>query len=168
MSLIPSFREAEILVREAHRDDGPFILALARGAFLAYGSYDRYLEDWFGNETVRTDVAEIDGRPAGFFMLTTYADPDRPADSVADLVAIAVAPELQSRGVGKRLLARALELARASEPAAREVWLVVAEGNARAQRFFGRSGFRLGAGVGVYPAGQRAIRMVKLLGEESP
>ena len=145
------------------RDDAAFVFSVARNAFLAYGSYDNYLEEWFGNDRVSTYMAELDGNRAGFFMLTTYHDSKGSRVLIADLVAIAVHPEYQSRGVGKRLLADAISLAANAEPPAREMWLVVAEGNSRAQRFFAGQGFRLGGGVGVYPAGQRALRMVKTL-----
>ena len=147
--------------------DATFVLSVAHKAFLAYGSYDNYLEEWFGNDAVSTYIAELDGSRAGFFMLTTYQDSEGSGGLVADLVAIAVEPEYQSRGVGKRLLAHALSLAANADPPAREVWLVVAESNSRAQRFFAGQGFRLRDGVGVYPAGQRALRMVKSLEVES-
>jgi len=152
---------------QARDGDADFVSSLARASFLAYGSYDRYLRDWFRDEAVSTFVAELDGRTAGFFMLTSYRDPDHPEKPIADLVAIAVDAPWQSRGVGKRLLDRAIELARESDPPARELWLVVADSNARAQRFFSRRGFRRREGVGVYPAGQRALRMVKTFEEGS-
>jgi ribosomal protein S18 acetylase RimI-like enzyme len=41
--------------------------------------------------------------------------------------------------------------------------LSVAEGNSRAQRLFARRGFRRTGGEGIYPAGQRALHMVKVL-----
>jgi len=145
------------------RDDVTFVLSVAHDAFLAYGSYDNYVEAWSGNDAVSTYIAELDGNRAGFFMVTTYHDSEGSRGLVADLVAIAVHPEYQSRGVGKRLLAHAIALAASADPPAREMWLVVAEGNSRAQRFFAGEGFRLRDGVGVYPAGQRALRMVKPL-----
>lgn len=151
----------------ARSDDANFVLSLARSSFLAYGSYDRYLRDWFHDPAVSTWIADLDGRPAGFVMLTSYRDADHPKKPIADLVAIAVDAPLQSRGVGGRLLDRAIELAQEADPPAREIWLVVADGNSRAQRFFSRRGFRLRNGVGVYPAGQRALRMVKFLEEGS-
>ncbi|GMR22125.1 MAG: hypothetical protein BMS9Abin37_0453 [Acidobacteriota bacterium] len=159
-------RDENIVLRKtgaSFKDDATFVLSIAHKAFLAYGSYDDYLEKWFGNEAVTTYIAELDGNRAGFFMLTTYRDSEVSRGLVADLVAIAVESEYQSRGVGKRLLAHALSLAANADPPAREMWLVVAEGNARAQRFFSGQGFRLRGGVGVYPAGQRALRMVKPL-----
>ena len=165
-------RDENIVLRKTgagstNETDVTFVRSVAHQAFLAYGSYDNYLEEWFGNDAVSTYIAELDGSRAGFFMLTTYRDSEGSGSLVADLVAIAVEPEYQSRGVGKRLLARALSLAANADPPACEVWLVVAEGNSRAQRFFAGQGFRLRDGVGVYPAGQRALRMVKSLEVES-
>ena len=158
-------RHEHLAVRRAGADDSAFVLSLAYQAFAVYGSYDSYMEDWLRDDAVRTHVAELDGRRAGFFMVTSYEDDEHPGRHVADLVAIAVAPELQSRGIGKRLLDDAVRVARSLEPTVSEMWLVVAEGNSRAQRFFARHGFRRGRGVGVYPAGQRALRMFRPIGE---
>ncbi len=140
---------------------------MAANTFLAYGSYDRYLEDWFDNDAVTTSIAELDGRAAGFSMITAYADPERPREHVADLVAIAVVKELRSRGIGGQLLAHALAFAENSPSKPREIWLVVAEDNARAQRLFRKAGFRLAEGIGIYPAGQRALRMIKPFSREA-
>ena len=158
-------RGTRITLREAVSTDAEFVLTLARQSFLEYGSYDDYLKDWFAHPDVTTVIAEIDGVWAGFFMLTHYIDGEASGERVADLVAIAVAPEHQSRGVGRRLLERAIAAAREKQPSVHRIRLVVAEGNARAQRFFSRQGFRSGRGIGVYPAGQRALRMEKSLRE---
>ncbi len=163
----PSPCESEIIVRPARAQDAPFIRAMAQNTFLAFGSYDRYLADWFENDAVTTSIAELDERAAGFSMITAYADPERPRENVADLVAIAVVTELQSRGIGGQLLAKALALAESSPSKPREVWLVVAEDNPRAQRLFRSAGFRLGDGLGIYPAGQRALRMIKPFPQEA-
>ena len=163
-------RDETIVLRKTgacSKDDATFVRSVAHTAFLAYGSYDTYLEEWLGNDAVSTYIAELDENRAGFFMLTTYHDAEGSRGLVADLVAIAVHPEYQSRGVGKRLLAHAISLAANADPPAREMWLVVAEGNSRAQRFFAGRGFRLRNGVGVYPGGQRALRMVKPLEVQS-
>ena len=144
-------------------DDRAFVRSIAHGAFLAYGSYDQYVAEWLADDAVTTCIAEVGGERAGLYMVTMYRDTEGSGDVVADLVAIAVAPEFQSRGVGKALLAHALSTAVHADPPARSMRLVVAEGNSRARRFFARHGFRLGEGVGVYPAGQRALRMFKRL-----
>lgn len=149
-------------IRAAERGDGDFIRSLARSVFLVYGSYDQYLAEWFSSAEVSTYVAELSGTPAGFCMMRIHpAGPTTPV--TAELLAIAVAPELQSRGVGNALLAKCFAVSRASDPPALEMRLSVAEGNARAQRMFARNGFRITPSSGVYPAGQRALFMVKTL-----
>ena len=157
--------EGNVMLRGSNAEDAEFVRALAQRAFLAYGSYDDYAQDWLGNDAVSTTIAEVDGERAGFYMVTTYHDAEGGGELVADLVAIVVAPEHQSRGIGKRLLAHAFDSVTRAEPRPVELWLVVAEGNSRARRFFTRHGFHLRDGVGVYPAGQRALRMVKLVEE---
>jgi ribosomal protein S18 acetylase RimI-like enzyme len=151
---------AAVVVRRAEAADLEFVRALCRRVFLAYGSYHEYVASWFQDESVSTLVAETGGARAGFVMFTASG-----RSRTADLVAIAVSPELQSRGIGKALLSKCLEAFRESKEID-EVRLQVAEGNARAQRMFARSGFRLRPETGVYPAGQRALFMVKTLTPE--
>lgn len=130
---------------------------------MAYGSYDRYLTECFEEEAVSTCVALLEDEPVGFYMLTDYEHPEHSAGSLADLLAIAVDPAYQSCGIGRRLLRRAIDEARAMGSSPREMWLFVAEGNSRGQRLFARNRFRFRGGVGIYPAGQRALAMVKTL-----
>jgi ribosomal protein S18 acetylase RimI-like enzyme len=123
------------------------------------------MADWFREEIVSSFVADLDSAPAGFFMLAIH--PESPAQvAVAELLSIAVVPELRSQGIGAALLDRAILLARESPLGLREIRLSVAEGNARAQRMFARRGFRIGHVIGVYPAGQRALFMTKALKKE--
>lgn len=152
-----------LTVRLGKPEDGDFIAELGRKVFSAYGSYDRYLHEWFSSPGVVTLVAEVEGVPAGAAMLAKLGADD--SRGLAELLAIAVEPALQSRGVGSFLLRQAIGLAPrlASDPPVREIHLSVAEGNARAERLFARHGFRRLAGSGVYPAGQRARLMVKQL-----
>jgi len=150
-------------IRAAERSDETFLITLTKSAFTYYGSYDAYVAEWFVDPAVLTRIAEISGEPCGFYMLTSYRDDDRPDAYVADLVAIAVAPAFQSSGVGQAMLEHAESESRALALPVDAMWLVVAEGNARAQRFFARNAFRRGGGVGVYPGGQRALRMQKPL-----
>lgn len=154
--------EPSVSIRAAEPRDLEFVRALCKRVFLVYGSYDQYVADWFSSGEVATYVAERDGIAMGFCMLRIHAArPEEPP--VAELLAIAVVPELQSRGVGGALLERCFAVALESEPAAAEIRLSVAEGNARAQRMFARNGFRIQPASGVYPAGQRALFMVKPL-----
>jgi ribosomal protein S18 acetylase RimI-like enzyme len=141
------------------------MLDLCRRVFLEFGSYDRYMAEWFREEIVSSCVAEVDSAPAGFFMLAIH--PESPTqETAAELLSIAVVPELRSRGIGAALLDRAIVLARESSLDPAEIRLSVAEGNARAQRMFARRGFRIGHVIGVYPAGQRALYMTKALKKE--
>jgi ribosomal protein S18 acetylase RimI-like enzyme len=155
----------DVTLRPARDSDLDFMLDLCRRVFLEFGSYDRYMADWFREDVVSSYLAEVDSAPAGFFMLAIH--PKSPTqEAVAELLSIAVVPELRSRGIGAALLDRSIALARESSLDLGEIRLSVAEGNARAQRMFARRGFRIGQVIGVYPAGQRALFMSKALKKE--
>lgn len=152
-------------LRPARPGDVGFLVDLSRRVFLQFGSYDRYIEEWFGEPIVSTFVSEIEGAPVGFVMLAIHPA-SRTAEAVGEIISIAVAPEHRSKGIGAALLDRAIALARESSLGLREIRLSVAEGNARAQRMFARRAFRIGHVVGVFPAGQRALFMTKALKKE--
>jgi ribosomal protein S18 acetylase RimI-like enzyme len=154
--------EPSASIRPAEIADLVFVQSLCRRVFLAYGSYDEYVAEWFATGGVSTYVAERDGVVEGFCMVRIHPAAQT-SPVVAELLAIAVVPEHQSRGFGKALLEKCFAVAAASVPPAREVRLSVAEGNARAQRMFARHGFHARPPGGVYPAGQRALFMVKTL-----
>ena len=154
-----------VVIRLARDKDLEFVRSLAEQVFLTYGSYDRYLSEWFSTEGVSTYIAEMGGDRVGFFMLVCYPHQSRPSEAVADLLAIAVAPDYQARGVGTALLEKSLREAKRlfSPIPVREMHLSVAETNQRAQRLFSRHGFRVQNDRGLYPSGQRAIHMSKSL-----
>ena len=156
-------RSAPVHIRAARSVDRGRILTLTRSAFRELGNYDRFVEEWFADRAVTTHVAETSGRVVGFTMVTTYDDPDRPRELIADLMAIAVDPGHQRRGVAKQLMAHLHAIVSTAEPSVDAIWLVVAENNQRARRLFHQHGFRLGRGVGIYPYGQKALRMMKRL-----
>ncbi|HSF18830.1 MAG TPA: GNAT family N-acetyltransferase [Vicinamibacteria bacterium] len=139
-----------LVVRPATSEDLVFVKKLARELFLGYGSYERYLESWFQDAGVATQIAEIDGVAAGFSMVAVYPEEDV---TVAELLAIGVTRSHQAGGVGGALLDAVI--AQGAE-AAVEVRLSVADGNSRAQRLFASRGFRMRQGIGLYPSGQRA------------
>jgi ribosomal protein S18 acetylase RimI-like enzyme len=138
---------------------------LAAEVFSVFGSYGRYLTDWFDEEGVTTLVGELEEAQVGLLMLAVRPSHIDPGRGVAELLAIAVKPSQQSRGLGNLLMDKAIEVApRLPSPIPIvEMHLSVAEGNARAQRLFARRGFRRTGGEGIYPAGQRAVHMVKVL-----
>ncbi len=79
------------------------------------------------------EMALVEGGPAGFFSLTL--DEDRRAK----LNKLYVLPELQGRGFGRALLARATEAA--AGLGAREIWLQVNKRNERARAMYERAGY---------------------------
>ena len=89
------------------------------------------LRRWLQRPGERAHVA--DGRIVGYLGLWLMVDE-------AHIVAIATHPEYRRRGIGERLLARALELARERE--ARAVTLEVRVSNLPAQRLYEKFGFR--------------------------
>lgn len=153
------------------------------------GDYRAILPDWVRHPGVFGFVCEDDGAdPLGYILVGFYRPADlvepelsglvdaatrdldddltAPGVHVGDLLAIAVEPAAQSRGVGSRLLAYAIDLAtvageRMTVP---ELRLTVADSNAGAQRLFARNGFVvMNERHGAYDGGQVAVRMRRRL-----
>jgi ribosomal protein S18 acetylase RimI-like enzyme len=151
-------------IRAGSAADLEFVRRVAVAVFSDFGDYGRIIPDWLANDGVLTYVAEEEAVPVGFIMLGFYRVEGE--SYAADLLAIAVAPEAQSRGVGRRLLDHALATARATRRRlpVREVRLSVADTNARARRMFAAAGFvELDGEHGRYDGGQRALHMMKRL-----
>jgi len=85
---------------------------------------------------------------------------------IADLLALAVLPTHQRRGIGSKLLDHVIEVAERVAPASHisQLRLTVAEHNTGAQRLYQRTGFTIVEGAATYDRGQRALRMVRALG----
>jgi ribosomal protein S18 acetylase RimI-like enzyme len=152
-------------IRRGGSADAPFVRTVAEQVFAELGDYGRILPTWLVHEGVLTHIAEEDGVAVGYTMLGFYsAGPPRADEYVADLLAIAVAPTAQGRGIGKRLLAHAIEQAAAARkrmPVV-ELRLSVAEPNARARQLFTQFGFAFVDGEhGRYDGGQRALHMAR-------
>jgi ribosomal protein S18 acetylase RimI-like enzyme len=127
-----------VSLRPAREDDVPFLLALREqtmdGHFRASGaepSRDAHLERLH----VRFECAQIiehEGRPAGLFKVAR--------DGLDwQLIQIQLAPELQGRGVGERLIR---ELIAEARRAGASVSLHVLQANP-ARRLYERLGFRI-------------------------
>jgi ribosomal protein S18 acetylase RimI-like enzyme len=158
---------ALVRIRRGTAADAPFVREVAEQVFAELGDYGRILPTWLVHDGVLTHVAEEEGAPVGYTMLGFYgAGPPRQHEYVADLLAIAVAPRAQGRGVGKQLLDHAIgqaALARRRMPIG-ELRLSVAEPNARARRLFQQFGFHFVEGEhGRYDGGQRALHMARLV-----
>ena len=133
-----------------------------------FGDYGTILPGWIHHPGVLTFIEEDDGAVRRGFILLGFYEPEdvREGTYVADLLAIAVVPNQQGQGVGRRLLDYAIDLAtlagqRVPVP---EIRLTVADTNGRARRLFQRCGFEiLDARHGSYDGGQVAIRMRRAL-----
>jgi ribosomal protein S18 acetylase RimI-like enzyme len=160
------------MIRRAEVTDHPWIIATGAEAYQDLGDYTRILPSWLEQPGVLAWIDhDLQGGGRGFAMLGFYMeDPSGtgsgPAQVVADLLALAVLPSHQRRGIGSRLLAHVIDVAERVAPASRihALRLTVAETNTGAQRMYARAGFRVVDGSATYDRGQRALRMARPLG----
>jgi len=139
-----------------------FVRKLAAEVFARFGDYETMLPLMMRAPEVHTWIAEASGRPLGFVMLST----EQAAAGECDLTAIAVLPDVEGRGIGRRLLDRAEReaLARLPRSGPAALRLTVADDNRRARRFFESRGYRLVAEeLDCYHGGQRAMTLRKPL-----
>ena len=138
---------------------------LAAEVFSRFGPYEQILDEWFVTPGVATLLAEEEEEPVGLVMVALF---QRSWGGLsADVLAIAVEPAHQGKGLGGRLLDRVLEVTADAELAGtvQEVGLTVADTNSVARKLFGSRGFRLVEGLeSDYPGGQAALRMVRRVG----
>lgn len=140
-------------VRSGTPADRSFVAELARTVFSSYGEYDSILPACLDDPRFHTLVYEREEGPAGFCMLSM-------GDGVGEVVAIAVDPVRQGRGIGGRLMEAAVEDAR--DMGIRVLVLKTATRNLPAQGLFRRIGFEeTGREAGCYAAGQTAMGMRK-------
>ncbi len=160
------------MIRRAEVTDHPWIIATGAEAYHDLGDYTRILPSWLEQPGVLAWIdADLQGRGRGFAMLGFYMeDPTGTGTGatqvVADLLALAVLPAQQGRGIGGKLLAHVIEVAERVAPSSQipSLRLTVAETNTGAQRLYARSGFRIIDGSATYDRGQRALRMARPLG----
>ena len=151
-----------LVLRPASTADRGFVRDLSAEAFRAFGDYRELLPRWLSEPGVLTFVAVEGGEKRGFAMLGFYFGDEARTWCYADLLAIAVHPAHRGHGLGRRLLARAIEGARDARRSldVRELRLTVADSNEGALRLFAAAGFRPdGHDHGRYDGGQLAIRM---------
>lgn len=130
-------------------DDG-YIQALSAGAFAEYArSGARAVRVLMFEEGAQTEMALLDDEPVGFVVVsfdrtaTPYADLGHAV--VAHLSAIASDPMMLRRGIGRRLLERAEEIARSENALCMS--LTTGVSNLRARALFESAGYRSLAGV---------------------
>lgn len=148
------------MIRRASPLDHPWLVEVGAHVFGALGNYREILPAWLAQENVIAWVADVAGERRGFSVIGFFQEEP---GNVADILALAVEPAWQSRGLGRALLQHAMAMAEATAAAGRlrELRLCVADDNFIGQRLYRSSGFQRVAGdFGAYPGGQRAVRMV--------
>ncbi len=159
------------MIRRAEVRDHPWIVQAGAEAYADLGDYTRILPSWLEQPGVLAWIdQDVQGRGRGFAMLGFYAE-QVPGTAgvqhvVADLLALAVLPQYQRKGIGSKLLDHVIEVAERVAPASHisQLRLTVAEHNTGAQRLYARAGFHVVDGAAHYDRGQRALRMVRQLG----
>jgi ribosomal protein S18 acetylase RimI-like enzyme len=158
---------AYIDVRPASTEDEDFVYDLASEVFSVY-SLDarRAIRSILRARETETLIAEIDSLRAGFVVLQyeklarDFGPWARP--TVARINAIAAQPDVQGRGIGRRLLESAEKAARGRS--ARSFSLATGERNTRARRLFSAGGFvELARVEHYYAGGQTALLMHRAL-----
>lgn len=142
-------------VRNGTLADSDFVADLARRVFSSYGEYDRILPSCLDDPQFHTLVSDRNDRSAGFCMLSI-------GDGIGEVVAVAVDPLWQGRGIGREMMEAIIEDARSM--GIRLLVLKTATGNLPAQKLFRRIGFEeSGRVAGYYEGGQTAMEMRKRL-----
>lgn len=137
------------MIRRATGFDRSWMIATASEAFAHLGDYQRILPSWLDQPGVLSWVDEHLSTRRGLAVLAFYGEA-LPAGQhglrvVADLLALAVPPPFQRKGLGSALLAHVLRIVDSMgvSAGAREVRLTVEASNAVAQRMYERAGFTL-------------------------
>lgn len=158
------------MIRRAEVQDHPWIIATGAEAYRDLGDYTRILPSWLEQPGVLAWIDhDVQGRGRGFAMLGFYTEDAQRTNGqqqvIADLLALAVLPAFQRRGIGSKLLAHVIDVAERVAPASRisQLRLTVAEDNVGAQRLYARAGFHVVEGAATYDRGQKALRMVRPL-----
>ena len=147
------------LIRLAIDGDLGFIHELSSEAFSIFGDYREVIRLWFSNPEVITVVYVHNGqKPLGFGLVSVIT---------GEILAIAVAPKYQRRGIGSALLNYIEFLA--AQRGLSILLLHTAKENRGAQLFFQEAGFQVvGTHKGYYPKGQTALIMSKQTVAQTP
>src|SRR5262249_11771375 len=160
--MVKPLERIDYKIRPARTADRKAIAEISEKVFSIYGNYREYLPTWTTVPDIVTMIAESDGEPAGFLMIGFFEARDNSRLRYADILAIAVDPTRQGRGLGKSLLSSAILMLEGKRKVfgISEVRLTVADSNSRAQGLFQRFGFDFtGEADGRYEGGQTALRM---------
>jgi ribosomal-protein-alanine N-acetyltransferase len=151
-------------IRPAKPSDKTFIAGLSGKVFSLYGPYRTTVSRWFESGVTMTFISMAEGRPVGFVMIGALPG-EGDGETRAEVLAIAVTPKLQQRGIGEKLLRYAQQCVEGMGEA--RLFLHTAKENLAAQKLFLRNGYRpVAIKKGFYPSGQDALMMVNDLGKD--
>lgn len=142
--------------------------------FAAYGDYSEILPRFYATQGVHSFVAWEGKRAVGYVLVgfMPWTGGDQEQDWwLADLLAIAVVPDRQRRGVGSQLLGRALKLVdeMTGWRDIKQTELTCAADNPAGLDFFARFGFEvIDPKHGTYSGGQAAWRLARPQTVKSP
>ena len=139
------------MIRRAEVQDHPWIVATGAEAYRDLGDYTRILPSWLEQPGVLAWIdQDVSGRGRGFAMLGFYSEETAAPRAgkqqvVADLLALAVLPAYQNKGIGTKLLDHVIDVAERVAPASHitQLRLTVAEHNTAAQRLYARNAFNI-------------------------
>ena len=145
----------EVGIRRFAPEDERFVAALAREAFASFARHSDMTTQRMLHEPSSTTLVATHER-----MLIGFVVVEQHGRGRASIQAIAVTATERARGVGQRLLAAAIRLAR--EGGARELRLCTAQANVEALALFLKAGFRIvGRMPRFYPRGQDACELCR-------
>ena len=151
-------------IRPAKQSDKDFLTRLSGEVFSIYGPYKGTISRWFESDATLTLLSTAGNKPVGFVMIAALPG-DTEGETRVEVLAIAVAPGFQRRGIGKELLQCAEK--KAEEWGEHSFFLHTARENLAARRLFSRNGYRpVAIKKSFYPSGLDAFMMVKELGKD--
>jgi ribosomal-protein-alanine N-acetyltransferase len=152
------------MIRPAKPSDMTFIAALSGKVFSVYGPYRTTVSRWFESGVTMTFISMAEGRRVGFVMIGALQG-EREEETRAEVLAIAVTPEFQQRGIGEALLRYAQKCVK--QVGEFKLILHTAKENLAAQKLFLKVGYKpVAIKKGFYPSGQDALMMVNDLGKD--
>ena len=149
----------EIFIRSSSDTDSFFIRELSTKVFKPFGEYGDVVQKWHLSGNSITMIACHEDLPLGFAMISKPFSRYEQNNS-SELLAIAIEPAWQGKGVGKLLLK---EIEKASfDIGIKIIFLHTAVGNRNARKLFSDYGFRIWQiKNNFYPEGQDACVMAK-------
>ena len=154
-------RTPSVTIGPADLSDGIYIAYLTDQVFDVYGSYSPVVLQWFESQRCLTLMACAEKGPVGFVMIGPLLI-DKGSSVTSEVLAIAVDPEYQAKGIGRMLLKAIEEEARKMH--VERLILHTASHNKAALGLFEAHGFRTERSISrFYPNGQDAFEMMKIL-----